>query len=162
MLLYVVAERPAPHPEAIHRLRYKKRRHLHAPEQICLNRRINFRAGSQSDRCGARAHAFTEWRLKPPPWTARPNCLNAGNAGLALPGLNTTAQPVKLSRHKETSCRVQAPAQKPISGLPKRHACLATTSHRHNKCPRRCVTMDNKQNRKKERNLFSSDVMCQD
>ena len=32
-------------------------------------------ARQRSDSCEVRTHALTDWRLKPAPWTARPNCL---------------------------------------------------------------------------------------
>ena len=34
---------------------------------------ITASASKQSDSCGIRTHALADWRLKPAPWTTRPN-----------------------------------------------------------------------------------------
>ena len=38
-----------------------------------------------NDSCGVRTHALSDWRLKPAPYTARPNCLDCARRALGPP-----------------------------------------------------------------------------
>ena len=39
---------------------------------IIFSSHVSIKNANINDACGVRTHALSEWRLEPPPWTARP------------------------------------------------------------------------------------------
>ena len=72
------------------------------------------RENAKFDSCGVRTHALSEWRLEPPPKTARPNCLERGQDGLFCRRLR--------SRSHQRQPRSQPPPSGALRSLARRPA----------------------------------------